>query len=94
MTTDPTVRESAITLVDAFLLRRPARKPLSPAERAEVVDIALGHTCRQTAALAGASPETARSRRKRIYRKLPSQTARAIQVELLALSLEQLRRGA
>ena len=43
---------------------------LTPAERAEVLRIAQGFACKDSAAAAGVSPETIRARRKRIYRKL------------------------
>ena len=43
---------------------------LTPAERAEVLRIAQGFACKDSAAAGGVSPETIRARRKRIYRKL------------------------
>jgi DNA-binding CsgD family transcriptional regulator len=43
---------------------------LTPAERSEVLRIAQGFACKDSAAAAAVSPETIRARRKRIYRKL------------------------
>jgi DNA-binding CsgD family transcriptional regulator len=43
---------------------------LTPAERSEVLRIAQGFACKDSAAAADVSPETIRARRKRIYRKL------------------------
>ena len=45
-------------------------KSLTPAERAEVLRIAQGFACKDSAAAANVSPETIRARRKRIYRKV------------------------
>jgi DNA-binding CsgD family transcriptional regulator len=46
------------------------REGLTPAERAEVLRLAQGFACKESAAAAEISPETIRARRKRIYRKL------------------------
>ncbi|MGC3998623.1 MAG: LuxR C-terminal-related transcriptional regulator [Anaeromyxobacter sp.] len=43
---------------------------LTPAERSEVLRLAQGFACKDSAAAANVSPETIRARRKRIYRKL------------------------
>jgi DNA-binding CsgD family transcriptional regulator len=68
------------------------RARLTPAERAEVLRIAQGFACKDSAAAAGVSPDTIRARRKRIYRKLALEGSREVVVALLALSLEMLAR--
>jgi DNA-binding CsgD family transcriptional regulator len=68
------------------------RARLTPAERAEVLRIAQGFTCKDSAAAAGVSPDTIRARRKRIYRKLALEGSRDVVVALLALSLGMLAR--
>ncbi len=66
---------------------------LTPAERAEVLRIAQGFACKDSAAAAGVSPETIRARRKRIYRKLDVPGSGELLASLLALSLKMLSRG-
>jgi len=66
---------------------------LTPAERAEVLRIAQGFACKDSASAAGVSPETIRARRKRIYRKLDVPGSGELLASLLALSLKMLSRG-
>jgi len=66
---------------------------LTPAERSEVLRMAQGFACKDSAAAAGVSPETIRARRKRIYRKLDLTGSGDLISSLLALSLEMLAKG-
>ena len=66
---------------------------LTPAERSEVLRMAQGFACKDSAAAAGVSPETIRARRKRIYRKLDVSGSGELISSLLALSLSMLARG-
>jgi DNA-binding CsgD family transcriptional regulator len=66
---------------------------LTPAERAEVLRVAQGFACKDSASAAGVSPETIRARRKRIYRKLDVPGSGELLASLLALSLKMLARG-
>jgi DNA-binding CsgD family transcriptional regulator len=66
---------------------------LTPAERAEVLRMAQGFACKDSAAGANVSPETIRARRKRIYRKLDLGGAGELISALLALSLKMLASG-
>jgi DNA-binding CsgD family transcriptional regulator len=66
---------------------------LSPSERTEVLRIAQGSSCKDSANATGLSPETVRARRKRIYRKLEVDGHIALMVELLARSLHLLGGG-
>ena len=66
---------------------------LTPAERAEVLRVAQGFACKDSAAAAGVSPETIRARRKRIYRKIDVAGANEVISALLALSLKMLASG-
>jgi DNA-binding CsgD family transcriptional regulator len=66
------------------------RRGLTPAERAELLRIAQGFACKDSASSANVSPETIRARRKRIYRKLGVGGANEALSSLLALSLQQL----
>ncbi len=63
---------------------------LTPAERSEVLRLAQGFACKDSAAAANVSPETIRARRKRIYRKLAVPGSGELISSLLALSLESL----
>jgi len=67
---------------------------LTPAERAEVLRVAQGFACKDSAAAASVSPETIRARRKRIYRKLDVSGAGELISSMLALSLEMVTAGA
>ncbi len=64
---------------------------LTPAERSEVLRLAQGFACKDSAAAAGVSPETIRARRKRIYRKLGMPGANELTSSILALSLKMLQ---
>ncbi len=66
---------------------------LTPAERAEVLRIAQGFACKDSAAAAGVSPETIRARRKRIYRKLDVSGSGELISTLVGLSLKMLANG-
>ncbi len=66
---------------------------LTPAERAEVLRIAQGFACKDSAAAAGVSPETIRARRKRIYRKLAVPGSGELLASLLSLSLTMISKG-
>ncbi|HZZ84858.1 MAG TPA: helix-turn-helix transcriptional regulator [Anaeromyxobacteraceae bacterium] len=66
---------------------------LTPAERAEVLRMAQGFACKDSAAAAGVSPETIRARRKRIYRKIDASGAGELIARLLSLSLKMLAKG-
>src|SRR5512133_3017276 len=66
---------------------------LTPSERAEVLRMAQGYACKDSAAAANVSPETIRARRKRIYRKLKISGAGELISALLALSLRMLVSG-
>ena|SRR5690242_21765766 len=66
---------------------------LTPAERAEVLRIAQGFACKDSAAAAGISPETIRARRKRIYRKLDLSGSGELISTLLTMSLQMLAKG-
>ncbi len=63
---------------------------LTPAERAEVLRMAQGFACKDSAAAANVSPETIRARRKRIYRKLHLAGSGELISTLLGLSLRML----
>ena len=66
---------------------------LTPAERSEVLRMAQGLTCKDSAAAANVSPETIRARRKRIYRKLDVPGSGELLATLLSLSLKMLSKG-
>ena len=63
---------------------------LTPAERAELLRIARGYACKDSAATAGVSPETIRARRKRIYRKLGAAGAGEVLSRFLGAALRDL----
>jgi DNA-binding CsgD family transcriptional regulator len=67
-----------------------AKPPLTPAERSEILRIAQGLACKDSASAANVSPETIRARRKRIYRKLGLPGASETLSALLALSLSMI----
>jgi DNA-binding CsgD family transcriptional regulator len=66
---------------------------LTPAERTEVLRMAQGFACKDSAAAANISPETVRARRKRIYRKLDVAGSNELVSALLGLSLTKLASG-
>ena len=68
-------------------------KSLTPAEQAEVLRMAQGLACKDSATSASISPETVRARRKRIYRKLELSGSNELISALLAFSLNMLVRG-
>ena len=69
------------------------RASLTPSERAEVLRMAQGFACKDSAAAGNVSPETIRARRKRIYRKLDLSGSGELISGLLALSLRLLSTG-
>jgi len=66
---------------------------LSPAERSELLRIAQGDACKDSAAAAGVCYETIRARRKRIYRKLALGGSGELISSLLEVSLGMLASG-
>jgi len=66
---------------------------LTPAERTELLRMAQGFACKDSAAAASVSPETIRARRKRIYRKLNLAGSSELISTLLARSLAMLAKG-
>lgn len=82
-----------IEILTPFAARFMEGSTLTPAERAEVLRIAQGFACKDSAAAAGVSPETIRARRKRIYRKLDVPGSGELISALLALSLRMLASG-
>ena len=82
-----------IEILTPFAARFLEGTTLTPAERAEVLRIAQGFACKDSAAAAGVSPETIRARRKRIYRKLDVPGSGELLASLLSLSLKMLSRG-
>ena len=66
---------------------------LTPAERSEVLRMAQGFACKDSAAAANISPETIRARRKRIYRKLDVSGAGELISAMLTMSLAMLAKG-
>jgi DNA-binding CsgD family transcriptional regulator len=68
-------------------------RKLTPAERSEVLRMAQGFACKDSAAAANISPETIRARRKRIYRKLKLSGSNELISTLLGLSLSALVKG-
>jgi DNA-binding CsgD family transcriptional regulator len=69
------------------------RAGLTPSERSEVLRLAQGFACKDSAAAADISPETIRARRKRIYRKLGLAGSGQLIAALLAMSLQMLATG-
>jgi DNA-binding CsgD family transcriptional regulator len=68
------------------------RARLTPAEYSEVLRMAQGFACKDSATAANVSPETIRARRKRIYRKLDLAGVADLMAGLLAVSLDMLVR--
>jgi DNA-binding CsgD family transcriptional regulator len=66
---------------------------LTPAERTEVLRLAQGFACKDSAAAANVSPETIRARRKRIYRKLGVPGSGELIATLLGYSLKMIANG-
>jgi DNA-binding CsgD family transcriptional regulator len=82
-----------IEILSPFAAKFMEGTTLTPAERAEVLRMAQGFACKDSAAGANVSPETIRARRKRIYRKLDLGGAGELISALLALSLRMLANG-
>ena len=82
-----------IEVLSPFSARFMEGTSLTPAERSEVLRMAQGFACKDSAAAAGVSPETIRARRKRIYRKLDVSGSGELISTLLALSLSMLAKG-
>ncbi len=82
-----------IEILSPFAAKFMEGTKLTPAERAEILRIAQGFACKDSAAAAGVSPETIRARRKRIYRKIDVPGAGEVIASLLALSLRMLAKG-
>src|SRR6266511_651033 len=83
----------AIDILSPVVTRFVDGTTLTPAERSEVLRLAQGFACKDSAAAAGVSPETIRARRKRIYRKLDVSGSGELISTLLALSLTMLAKG-
>ena len=66
---------------------------LTHAEQAEVLRIAQGFACKDSAAVADLALETVRTRRKKIYRKLKVSGSNELLSVLLAVSLARLCGG-
>ncbi len=81
----------AIDILSPVVTRFVEGTTLTPAERSEVLRLAQGFACKDSAAAAGVSPETIRARRKRIYRKLGMPGANELTSSILALSLKMLQ---
>jgi DNA-binding CsgD family transcriptional regulator len=91
MTFDPALLSAVLVPVaDRFA----SNSRLAPSERAEVLRIAQGFACKDSAAAANVSPETIRARRKRIYRKLDLAGSSELISALLAFSLRMLSSSA
>ena len=82
-----------IDLLSPLATRYTEGVSLTPAERAEVLRIAQGFACKDSAAAAGIASETVRARRKRIYRKFDVAGSSELISDLLALCLTMLSRG-
>ena len=82
-----------IEILTPFAARFMEGSTLTPAERAEVLRIAQGFACKDSAAAAGVSPETIRARRKRIYRKLDVSGSGELISTMLTMSLAMLTKG-
>jgi DNA-binding CsgD family transcriptional regulator len=80
-------------VLTAFVAKALDGRHLTPAERTEVLRIAQGFACKDSAAAANVSPETIRARRKRIYRKFNLARAGEFISSLLVLSLKMLSAG-
>jgi DNA-binding CsgD family transcriptional regulator len=82
-----------IEILSPFAAKYMEGTTLTPAERAEVLRMAQGFACKDSAAGANVSPETIRARRKRIYRKLDLGGAGELISAMLAMSLRMLAQG-
>ena len=82
-----------IEILSPFTARYLTGTSLTPAERVEVLRIAQGYACKDSAAAAGVSPETIRARRKRIYRKTQVAGSGVLIASMLGMSLDMLANG-
>ena len=82
-----------VEILTPFATRYLNGTTLTRAERAEVLRMAQGFTCKDSAGAGGVSPETIRARRKRIYRKLGLSGVNDLISSLLAVSLAMLAKG-
>ena len=82
-----------IEILSPFAAKFMEGTTLTPAERSEVLRMAQGFACKDSAAAADVSPETIRARRKRIYRKLDMSGSGELISTLLAMSLKMLAKG-
>jgi len=82
-----------IEILSPFAARFMQGSTLTPAERAEVLRIAQGFACKDSAAAANVSPETIRARRKRIYRKVDVAGSGVLIATMLKMSLDMLANG-
>ena len=82
-----------IEILSPFAAKFMQGTALTPAERSEVLRLAQGYACKDSAAAADISPETIRARRKRIYRKLEVSGSGELISTLLKMSLTMLAQG-
>jgi DNA-binding CsgD family transcriptional regulator len=82
-----------IEILQPVVHRLISESRLTPAERVEVLRIAQGFACKDSAAAANVSPETIRARRKRLYRKLGVCGSSEVTAKLLGLSLGMIAAG-
>jgi DNA-binding CsgD family transcriptional regulator len=82
-----------IEILTPFAARFMQGSSLTPAERAEVLRIAQGFACKDSAAAANVSPETIRARRKRIYRKIDVAGSGVLIASMLKMALDMLASG-
>ncbi len=80
----PLIEPARTEAIVAFLPRLEGVERLSPAEQFEVVRIARGMGCKESAAAAGVSHDAIRQRRKNVYRRLGVGSADAVTALLLA----------
>ena len=85
--------EINIEVLTTFTAQVLGTSSLTPAERSEVLRMAQGLACKDSASAAGVSPETIRARRKRIYRKLGVPGVGELISRLLSSSLQMLAKG-
>ena len=83
----------AIDLLSPMATKFTEGVALTPAERAEILRIAQGYACKDSAAAAGIASETVRARRKRIYRKFDVAGSSELISQLLGMCLGMLARG-
>jgi len=82
-----------IEILSPFAAKFMEGTTLTPAERSEVLRMAQGFACKDSAAAADISPETIRARRKRIYRKLDVSGSGELISTMLTMSLAMLSKG-